>query len=155
MEYIIFGAGVTGRKALQFFDYWRVVCFAANSSCESVEGKEVVSYDTMLKMMADGDYITVVASEKYYEEMVAQLNADGVKKYFVFHESDVYKILEAYPSYRMYQQTITVPYVRALALQGISKYKRIAIYGDNYFLPYLISEIAFQNDFKNIMISGS
>ena len=151
MQYIIFGAGVTGRRALSFLDYWRVACFAANSPCEPIDNKEVVSYAKMLEMAADGDYIIAVASEKYHEEMVAQLEADGVKKYFVFHESDAYSIHSVYPYYRLYQQTIIVPYVKALSIFGISKYKRIAIYGDNPFLPYLIAEIAVQNDFRNII----
>ena len=151
MQYIIFGAGMTGRNAMAFLDYWRVACFAANSPGEPIDNKEVVSYASMLEMVANGDYIIVVASARYNAEMVAQLEADGVKRYFVYHESAPNEIRQIYPSYRLYRQTITVPYVKVLSMLGISKYKRIAIYGDNFFLPYLIAEIAFHNNLKNIV----
>lgn len=151
MNYIIFGAGQTGINAMHFFDYFRVECFAANNECEPIEGKEVVSYSEMLSMVRNGDFIIVVASARYNAEMVAQLDADGIKKYFIFHDAAPGEINQAYPGYRLHRQTVKVPYVKALSMMRIDKYKRIAIYGANFWLPYLISEIAFQNDMKNIV----
>lgn len=151
MQYIIFGAGQTGKNAMAFLDYWRVACFAANSPCEPIDNKKVVSYSEMLDMVEHGDYVIVVASARYNAEMVAQLKSDGVKKFFVFHDAAPSEIWTVYPAYRLHRQTVFVPYVKAVSMLGIEKYKRIAIYGDNFFLPYLISEIAFQNDFKNIV----
>ena len=151
MNYIIFGAGQTGINAMHFFDYFRVECFAANSEHAPIEGKEVVSYSKMLNMVKTGDFIIVVASARYNAEMVAQLEADGVKKYFIFHDAAPAEISQVYPSYRLCRQNIIVPYVKVLSMMGISKYQRIVIYGDNYWLPYLISEVAFQNRFDNIV----
>ena len=151
MNYIIFGAGQTGINAMRFLDYWRVACFADNFPHEPIENKKVVSYETMLDMVNNGDYIIVVASARYNADMVAQLKADGVTKYFVYHDAAPGEIIPFYPSYRLHRQTMIVPYVKVLTMMGIEKYKKIAIYGDNFFLPYLISEIAVQVGFDKIV----
>lgn len=151
MNYIIFGAGQTGRNALHFLGYYRVAFFAANIPSGSVEGKNVISYERMMEYEKTDKYIIVVASAKYNAEMVAQLKADGVKRYFVFHDGAVGEIFDFYPGYSIYRQYVYESYSKALSILQISKYKKIAIYGGNFFLPYLISEISFQNDIKNIV----
>ncbi|MBR3624629.1 MAG: hypothetical protein IKN43_14920 [Selenomonadaceae bacterium] len=151
MQYIIFGAGQTGTNAMRFLGYWRVACFADNAPHEPIDDKEVVAYDNMLQMINDGDYIVVVASARYNAEMVAQLKADGVVRYFVFHDAAPVEMFQVYPGYSLHRQYIFIPFVKAISLLEISKYKKIGIYGDNFFLPYLISEIAFQNDINNIV----
>ena len=151
MQYIIFGAGQTGQRAMAFLDYWRVAYFVDNVAKGIINGKQIISFAEMLTMLKNDKYIVVVASARYVAEMVAQLKSYGVMRYFVFHDGAPNEIWQFYPSYRLYRQTVYMPYVRILSLLNIYKYSRIAIYGDNFFLPYLIAEIAFQNNLKNVI----
>ena len=152
MQYIIFGAGGTGKKALNFLSYRRVACFADNNPHEPLdEWHDVVSYDKMLEMVQTGGYIIVVASERHNAEMVAQLKRDNIERFFIFYESYPRDVFRFYPRARWYRQDFFVPYWQCLAFMNIHKYKRIAVYGSNYFLPYLLAEISIQNDFSNIV----
>lgn len=131
MHYIVFGAGQTGRNAMSFLGYWRIAFFAANTPSGSIDDKKVISYEEMIGYEKSGDYIIVVASARYNADMVEQLKADGVVKYFVFHDAAPGEMFQFYPGYSIHRQYIFLPYVKALSLLEISKYQRIAIYGDN------------------------
>lgn len=149
MNYIIFGAGETGKRALYFLGYHRVEYFASNAPEGYAEGKKVLSYREMTEQ-DENQYIIVVASRRYAVEMVEQLKRDQVKNFFVFHESDVEDARQFYPSYMLHRQNITVTYTEILMKYRIERYKSIAVYGDNYFLPYLLAEICIQNDIRNV-----
>lgn len=146
MQYIIFGAGQTGKKALWMLGDRRVECFADNKcKVEKMEGKQIISYSKMKKKANERrKYIVVIASEKYYMEMERQLCEDSISNYFIFHESDAQRLPLVYPQFFIYRNEERISYTRILALNHIEKYKKIAIFGTNQFLHYLISEIAFQ-----------
>lgn len=151
MNYVIFGAGETGKRALFFLGYHRVEYFAANHSSKGAicERKRILSYDEMIAL-PEREYIIVVASRRYAVEMVEQLKRDKIKNFFVFQESDMEDAKLFYPCYLLRRQSITVTYTEILMKYKLDKYKSIAVYGDNYFLPYLLSEICIQNDIHNI-----
>lgn len=154
MKYIVFGCGETGKRALFFLGYHRVLCFASNYEAEkSVYNKEVVPYEKMREIYRNqNDIIIVVASEKFYTVLEQQLVESQIDRYFVFHEEDVFRINEVYPYYYLYKQKIVMTYTQVLARYGVCKYKKIAIYGVNRFLPYLIAEIMEQNPSAEIII---
>lgn len=143
MKYLIFGAGVSGRLALHFLGYWRTECFIANSISEEVDGKRVHLYSELLPKIKEGGYIVAVASDKYYVDMVRQLQGDGVERYFVFREKDVGEITDAYPKYQLYRKNEWKTYTDILSLNHVENYKKIVVLGNNYYLPYLIAELAF------------
>lgn len=153
MKYIIFGAGATGKKALGMLGYWRVECFAANTSGDKIKDKEIISYPDMKRKVREknGKYIIVIASEKYYTEMEKQLRCDNIFNYFIFHETDEGQLAYVYPRFSLFRKDETFSYTRILLLNHVERYKRIAIYGVNLFLHYLISEIAFQAGIEHIV----
>lgn len=157
MQYIIFGAGSSGKKAAIDLGLERVDFFASNNlmvkkgNTEWVLNRKVLSFEDMINKCNSGNYMIVVASERYAIEMDAQLRENGIKKYFVYHEFDNNELWKLYPNYYLYRYVHTLNYAKVLNLYQIRKYKRIAIYGDNFFLPYLICEVAIQNDYDNIV----
>ena len=157
MHYIVFGCGVTGSIAFGFLGAQRVAFLASNDYLdpegnEIVKwGKKVISFERMAELSKTGDYIIVVASEKYAQEMGKQLRDAGIVRFFVFHENDIHEIMSVYPGYFLNQAWEVRTYNKALSYYRVDRYKKIAIYGDNYFLPYLISELAFQCDFGSIV----
>lgn len=151
MQYIIFGAGETGAKAIGLLGLVRVKCFVDNdSNKKQFHEKEVKSFDE-LRQMDLTDIIIVIASEKYWAYIERQLLSISVVKYFVFRETDPLIWNQIMPNYVLNKQYETVSYNRILAFREVEKYKKIAILGTNLLLPYLVSEIAMQNDFKNII----
>lgn len=154
MEYIVFGAGVSGKRAMDFLGYDRVLCFADNKCAgQEVSGKNVVSFDEMQNLCRGKNIVVIIASEKYWEEMERQVaDASSIKRYFVFREADVWKIKGYLPSYALYRNWIFVPYVQTLAYYRISQYKRIAIYGTNPYLHYLLLEIELQNPWAEVCV---
>lgn len=149
-DYIIFGAGVTGKNALYFLGYNRVLCFVDNICNKKVyENKKVISFNELL-LIDKSEYILVIASEKYNKEMEKQAVSVGIDRYFVFRGSDIYKINEYLPFYFINRKTESITYTNILSKYPVRKYKNIVIYGFNPFLPYIISEIAMISDIKNI-----
>lgn len=151
MEFIIFGAGETGAKALGFLGFLRVKCFVDNDiNKEEFCGKEVIGFD-IFKQMDLTEYIIVIASEKYWTYMERQLLSISLTRYFVFRETDPVIWNQIMPNYTFNRQYEMVSYNRLLAFRKVEKYKRIAILGTNILLPYLISEIAIRSDYKNVV----
>ena len=160
MNFIILGAGETGIKAWHFLQNDRVKCFADNykfgQKLNTIMGKEkvekdIVSFSNMMKLCREGQHIIVVASGNYSKELVNQVKKEEYERYFVFRESDAWKIWADLPFYRLYRRFENVTYTRRLMDHKISTYKKIAILGCNEFLPYLISAIALQAGFENII----
>lgn len=160
MHFIIFGAGGTGICAWNFLQNDRVKCFADNFKAgQTVKlswdnapiEKSIIDFSSMMDICKQGESIVVVASEKYSKELVHQLEEVDFHRYYVFKETDVWKIWPMLPYYRLYRRGEHETYTRRLFDHGISKYKRITILGSNDFLPYLISAVAFQAGFDSIL----
>lgn len=145
MKYIIFGAGVTGHKAVWELGYNLTKYFVVSSKTfDEYCGKPVISYSDLLNMDLS-DYLIVIASEKYKQEMERQLKADGIDNYFVYHEIDEWELRRTYPGYILYKQWETMTYNRLFTLRDVSNYKKIAIYSDDKFTHYIIANIAIHN----------
>ena len=155
MQYIIFGAGRTGQKAAMDLGLERVGFFAVNNlplnDKDKIFNIRVISFEEMVTSSESGDYIIVLASERYAIEMDSQLRVAGITKYFIYHEFDPAELWKLYPSYYLHRAVNTLSYTKVLSLYHIDSYSRIAIYGENFYLPYLICEIAIQNSYNNIV----
>jgi len=154
MKYVIWGAGVTGRRALNGLGNKRVLCFAdKNCAGKEIEGKKVILPTELPSVYEENEVIVVIASEKYWREMELQLQEmSNIKRYFIFHERDVQGVYDILPNYMLCQRARYISYLQALANYRIWMYKRIAIYGTNEYLPYLISEIMIQNPTAEIVV---
>lgn len=145
MQYVIYGAGEWGRLALDFLGHPRVKCFIDNyKSGTEYCGKEVISFDSFLSMDLE-EIIVVLASEKYGKEMEMQIKEHDINRYFCFDKEHIGLWTQKLPHYYLNKQFELVSYNRILSLYDLTKYKRIAILGANELMPYLLSEIAFQN----------
>jgi len=153
VKVIIFGAGEVGKTALYFLGYQRVDCFADNyRGGTSFEGKTVLGYEAMKKCVKDDEYVIVIASGNYSAEIESQLQKDGINRYFIFSESDVWNIESVYPYYYLHKKRMTVPYIKVLANYHLYRYKTIGIYGINKYLPYLLLDILELNKSAEIIV---
>lgn len=153
MRYMIFGAGRDGARAYEFFGgSHRVDCFIDNKKAGSFfgdDGTEIISVAEARERA--GSHIIIIASEKYFPEMAAQLEKEGISGFFVFRAYAISDMKYTLPNYFIYGKPNHMYYDEILSSHGISAYKRIAIYGINHYICYLIAEIAYQNDIKNIV----
>lgn len=151
MKYVIFGAGSYGELALDFLGYLRVLCFVDNYAYgKELRGKKIISFGE-LKELSLEELIVVVASGNYSKEMEAQLIANHMTKYFIFQDYDLRIDIEVLPIYALNKRIERVSYNRILSCGNVSKYHKIAVLGLNHYIPYLLSEIAIQNNYKNIV----
>lgn len=151
MKYVIFGAGYLGRWALNYLGYARVLCYADNYAYgKEKEGKKIISFEELKKLDLE-NIIVVIANANHWQEIEQQLLLAGNIKYFVFRENDMYKETEILPKYSLNKRMEIVSYNRVLSRYHLSQYSRIAVLGVNCYIPYLLSEIAMQNHYKNIV----
>lgn len=151
MKYVIFGAGSFGELALNFLGYLRVLCFVDNYACgKELCGKKIISFEE-LKELNPENIIVVVASGNYSRQIEEQLLTGGITKYFMFHDYDIRIDIETFPVYALNKQVERVSYNRILSCSNVSKYNRIAVLGLNHHIPYLLSEIAIQSGYRNIV----
>ena len=150
MKLIIFGAGKTGEIAFSHIGYTRISYFVDNGKHGGMlHGKNICSFSEL--MSEEEDFILIIASEYNYKEMEKQVVDGKINKYFIFHEkmvSDQWKML---PIYSIYNKRNIMSYAEILVNNDVCKFQRIAIYGYNILLPLLITELALQNDLKNIV----
>ena len=154
MKFIIFGAGGTGSWVFKHFGRNKVYCFADNNAAgEYLYDRRIISYQEMLEeYTADKSIIIVIASEKHWEEMEEQIKKDDVKRYFVFRETDLCHMNAVLPWYYLYQRPVYFSYKQILANYDIENYGKVAVYGVNEFLPYLLIEIMEKNPDVDIKV---
>lgn len=146
IKYIIFGAGITGKRALAYLGDLRTECFISNyKEVEACEGKIVRGYNELPEFIQEY-HVIVIASEKYYQVMEEQIKNDNYKRYFVYHEIDDIRISGLLPGYFLHRCYERINYNRALSVKNLNKYQSIVIYGDNACNPYLLCEIAMQHN---------
>jgi len=149
-DFIIFGAGDTGKNVLYFLGWSRVRCFVANIEAETeIEGKRVIPYKYIEREELENNII-VVASLNYSEEISKQLVSDNLNNYFVFSNAHYLDTQEDLPEYFVQRRHQRIQYSDILSKACISKYRKIAIYGVFRSIEYLISEIAIQGARTNI-----
>lgn len=151
MKYVIFGAGYLGGWALNYLGYARVLCYADNYAYgKEKEGKKVISFEDLKKLDLE-NIIVVIANANHWQEIEQQLLLVDNIKYFVFHENDLQREIEVLPIYSLNKRSEVVSYNRILSCYNLSRYSKIAVLGVNRYIPYLLSEIAIQNNYKNIV----
>lgn len=142
MNYIIFGAGVYGKYAMEALGRDRCSYFADNYHYGmQIDGVEVLSFHEMLSLQ--GEYVYVIAMEKHYKAVEEQFLLNKIKRYFIYD-------IKSYPFYSVNGKTGRVSYMISLLYYDIRKYHNIYIYGGNESLPYLIFEIILQNEWGSI-----
>lgn len=158
MKYVIFGAGKIGSYANSSLGAWQVAYFADSYHYGyEIYGKRVRSYQEMIDdYRRSADMVIVIATSKFHEDMVRQLQESGVERYFIY---DVYKErdpLGAYdkglPVYYLYRNQIHTTYAQILSGYNITKCRNIAIYGANNYIHHLICEIMKQSPDAKISI---
>lgn len=156
MEIIIYGTGETAKQAFSFVGFGRVKYFATSYIGNETEifKKEVVAYSTMIEdIKSPNKCIVIIASENHWMEMQNNLVKDNVTDFFVFHTSDQWRINEILPFVDLFGRRIWKSYTELLSMySNLSSYKRIAIYGENEFLPYLLLEVMSQAPDASIQI---
>jgi hypothetical protein len=83
-KYVLFGAGMTGTAAVNYFGKENIVAIIDNNPNKVgtiFEGIEVISFDTYLNKYMDLQIIISLYSSHYYE-VLKQLKNNGVKNYF-------------------------------------------------------------------------
>lgn len=148
-NYIIFGSGVSGARALHYLGYNRVSCFCDNNPKGEVFAKKVISVDELLKIEKD-KYILVIASEKYHREIEEQVINLGFTRYFVFREEVQWRQNEVLPFYWVNRKQEFMNYTQVLSHYPFRNYNNIVILGINMMIPYLISEVSMVSDISCI-----
>ncbi len=154
---IIYGAGNSGIIAANYIGFARVECFLdCNKYGQYLGGTEIISWTEYDSRYDSDDCILVVASEKYWKQMIKTVEEHGVNNYFVFREQDIARIeYECLPRYYLYKKMHTKTYDEVLATYDLSKYKSIGIYGQNAYLPYLLLELNERDVFEKCYILSS
>lgn len=150
MKYVIFGAGKIGSYAYGSLGAWQVAYFADSYHYGyEMYGKRVRSFQEMADdYRSSQDMVVVIATSRYQETMAEQLRKAGIERYFIY---DVYMErdpLGAYdkglPVYYLYRQRVQMTYAQILSGYDIAGYRKIAIYGTNYYIHHLICAIMKQ-----------
>lgn len=87
-QVILFGAGVFGRKALEYFGSDKVAYFADNNSRltgERIEGIEIISFDALRTIYKDYQIVISVDARRI-PELALQLDESGITEYTTYLE---------------------------------------------------------------------
>lgn len=145
MQYIIFGCGVDGKKALSFIGKDRILFFCDNNKCGSViHDIQVVSVEEIGDILNDNIKI-VIASTKYQNEMRMQLEQLDIRNYLLFNPNLI-------PQYALYEN-FRLPSCREIIEKyEIEKYEKIAIYGHGAIAEFFYNELS---EGKQVVICNS
>ena len=151
IRYIIYGAGDTAKDAFSFLGECRVAYFMTTKyhNDDFFLGKRIIALEEIYNINTD-DYIIVIASRLYWKEMEDNLRERKISRYFIFNDIDVQVIKDFYPGYVIWGHNELKTYTQILSAFGIRKYKKVAVYGSNYGLPYLLSEIEIQCGYPSV-----
>lgn len=150
MKYILFGAGDIGLQAFKILGENTVECFADNYKYGSeIYGKKVISFDEM-KELSDLFQI-MITSNDYVDILEGQLKDAGISNYVVFNRRSMNEMRTVLPKYNYLYNTQYMNYTDILLNYKICTYKRIAIYGVNQYLSYLLLEIAILSDISCVV----
>lgn len=149
MKYILFGAGDIGLQAFKILGENTVECFADNYKYGSeIYGKKVISFDEMREL--SDLFQIMITSNDYVDILEGQLKDVGINNYVVFNRRSMNEMRTVLPKYNYLYNTQYMNYTDILLNYKICNYKRIAIYGINQYLSYLLLEIAILSDISHI-----
>ena len=87
-KYILFGCGLIGKEAAEYFGAHNVACFVDNNAGmvgREVYGKRVISFAELQEIY--GDYIIVITTKtEYARDISSQLEGTGIHDYLLFEE---------------------------------------------------------------------
>jgi hypothetical protein len=99
---ILFGAGIVGRRALNFFGADRVYCFADNKNGgQEFWGKRVISFKELLKIKDDYDIVLSVGTVNM-PGLEEQCSNSGVR-YHLFHNLVSHEMYKSIPEIRRFE----------------------------------------------------
>ncbi len=148
----MYGAGELGKRTVDFIGYWRVEAFVETKVVnEEVYGKQVLSFEDSKKLPAK-DYIYVVASTKYCAEIVANLKKDGLNNYILMYDALPAELYNRYPGYMLWGRYMKCTFTEVLSNAHIYQYKKIVIYGLDFYTQYIAAEIAYQCNSRECII---
>lgn len=155
MKYIIWGAGAEGKQVFERLGPSRVACFAdKNKYGGEYLKKPIISFQEMVEKAKGGlQFVVVVASSVYQEEMREMLENESVKNYFVFSRDDYASMDSLFPFYSIYGMKKYATYNSILSAEQVSRFNRIVIYGTNRLLPHLLCEIMIQSPHSDISVA--
>lgn len=150
MKYVIFGAGIVGRRALALLPRAEVAFFVDNDAAKDgavVDGIPVRYYGAARGELAD--YQLVVAlSARYEAEVLAQLGAAGIKAAFTYTtlvQRETRRRIESRPDYLgiyeraidwIYKNTLIMPVGRAII--NTTSYREAYPEVTGYYIPTLL-----------------
>ena len=73
--------------------------------------------------------------------MENKLIPEQVSRYFVFHESDIWKVQADFPQFLLYKRNHVMTYTEVLSRYDFSGIEKITVYGRNSFIHYLLLEL--------------
>lgn len=82
-KYVLFGAGNDGRRALREIGKNRIAFFIDNYANGEVEGIPVYNFERAVQEI-DENVLILITSNKYKNEMVAQLREQGIQEFLVY-----------------------------------------------------------------------
>lgn len=150
LKYILFGAGEVGIRAYKVLGSEMIECFADNYKYGTeIYDKQVISFNEMINK--SNEFQIMVASDNYTDIFEKQLIDAGVTDYIFFTKRNMGRMNEVLPKYNYLYNTQFMNYTDILLNYQIQDYKRIAIYGVNKYLNYLLLEIAILSDINYVV----
>jgi len=144
-NFILFGAGENGRYLANLIGLHRIRCFVDNNLFNTtVLGIPVFRLNEVKELSEH--FPIIVSSLLYWREMVGQLETEHIENYIVYGHPFIF------PEYWLHKELQYMSYYDVLTNKKISKYHRVAIYGDNAFIFQLIDEI--NNQCKSEVVIG-
>ena len=145
MKFILFGAGDVGIRALRVIGEEFVECFADNNKSGNVLcSKTIISFEEMLQKKEE--FVIVITSTKYVNELEQQLLDAGVREYLIFNRRYYPSMNKYLPKYNYLYNTQYMNYTDILLNYNIGMYRNVVIVGTNECLKNLLFEIAILSD---------
>lgn len=127
-----------------------IECFADNYKYGTeIYNKKVISFNEMIRM--SDQFQIMIASDNYTDVFEKQLIDAGVANYIFFTKRNTGRMNEVLPKYNYLYNTQFMNYTDILLNYQIQDYKKIAIYGVNKYLNYLLLEIAILSDINYVV----
>lgn len=147
MKYIVFGAGVIGKQAINLLGKENIVFLIDNAVGKTgkyIEGLKVCSLEE-IKYSLNDYKIVIAVSEKYQGEIIRQLNTEGITSCIMFSEiksNITKKLIEQRPDYiEIYNKAITWILNHSITNEGIinnTNLKKSYPEVTGYYIPTLI-----------------
>jgi hypothetical protein len=132
----------------------RVKGFIDTNKNGEIAGKPIVSFREYQENCREDDDIIVITvqAEESRRSIINELRMANISDFFTFDWDDQYRIYDYLPYYVVYRKKTYMSYAEIIARADMSGLKKVAIYGENPYMKYLISEIKFQMEDVKIAI---